>query len=486
MCALLCLLVENHDRLVSKSELLEKVWDGRVVSDAAISTVIKSTRKVLGDDGTRQHFIRTVRGRGYRFESPVRIIGVESMPRTSSETTQSPAMRNPSLAILPFSLIGDAAEISAIADAIPAELISSLSRLRWVQVIARGSSFRFRDRDVSLDAIADMLGAGYCLTGMVEIFGKALTIAVEISDTKTGLVIWSERFPTVLDEIHDARANIVASVVNAMELHVPANEANSARLAVSEDLDAWSTYHIGLQNMYRFNDSDNKIAANSFDRAIQLDPQFARAYAARSFVAFQSAFMKYAGDVNQHRADARRFGERAVELDPIDPFCSYNLGRSYWLDGDPDRGLDFLGRSTEINPNYAQGFYALGWTDVMAGRGASGITNVERALTLSPLDPLRYAMQATKGMAYLLNGDGDSAADWVDRAARTPGAHFLIGAIAAAVLHSHGDVKRAQYWAESVRMRRSDASVEHFVTAFPFVDADFRSKMSEALKACGF
>ena len=74
MCALLCLLVENHDRLVSKSELLEKVWDGRVVSDTAISTVIKSTRKVLGDDGTRQHFIRTVRGRGYRFEPPVRII----------------------------------------------------------------------------------------------------------------------------------------------------------------------------------------------------------------------------------------------------------------------------------------------------------------------------------------------------------------------------------------------------------------------------
>ena len=380
MCALLCLLVENHDRLVSKDELLEKVWDGRVVSDTAISTVIKSTRKVLGDDGTRQHFIRTVRGRGYRFDAPVRIVGLESRPLRSGETPQSPATRRPSLAILPFSLIGDAAEFSAIADAIPAELISSLSRLRWIQVIARGSSFRFRDRDVSLDAIADMLGAGYCLTGMVEIFRKALTITVEISDTQSGVVVWSERFPTVLDEIQDTRANIVASVVNAMELHVPANEANSARLAVSEDLDAWSAYHIGLQHVYRFNDSDNDTAANYFDRAIHLDPQFARAYAARSFAAFQSAFMKYAGDIDQHRNDARRFGERAVELDPLDPFCSYNLGRSYWLDGDPDQGLDFLGRSTQINPNYAQGFYALGWTDVMAGRGTSGIATLKPSL----------------------------------------------------------------------------------------------------------
>ncbi|MGI9325164.1 MAG: winged helix-turn-helix domain-containing protein, partial [Pseudomonadales bacterium] len=183
--ALLCLLIENHDRLVSKDEVLEKVWDGRIVSDTAISTVIKSTRKVLGDDGSTQRFIRTVRGRGYRFAAVVRLVGAEPNPLVPSELPHSPeaVQPRPSLAILPFSLVGYAGELSAIADAIPAELISSLSRLRWIQVIARGSSFRFRDQDPNLDVIRETLGANYCLTGIVEIFSNALTIAVELSDT---------------------------------------------------------------------------------------------------------------------------------------------------------------------------------------------------------------------------------------------------------------------------------------------------------------
>ncbi|MGI9323569.1 MAG: hypothetical protein ACR2PZ_00005, partial [Pseudomonadales bacterium] len=309
---------------------------------------------------------------------------------------------------------------------------------------------------------------------------------VELSDTRSGVLIWSERFPAALDDLHDARTLIVSSVVNALELHVPVNEASVARLAASEDLDAWSAYHIGLQHVYRFSGADNSVAANYFERATQLDPQFARAFAGRSFAAFQSAFMQYSGDVDQHRVDASRFAETAVELDPMDPFCNYNLARTYWLDGKPDQGLDLLQRATDINPNFAQGFYARAWTDVMGGRGASGIANVERALTLSPLDPLLYAMQATKGMAHLLQGETGDAAAWAEKAARTPGAHFLIGAIAAALLQIHGDTAQAQYWSARVRKRRSDLTQEHFFTAFPFVDPDLRRNMADALKACGF
>lgn len=492
--SLLCLLVENHDRLVTKDEIIEKAWDGRVVSDTAISTAIKSVRKALGDDGARQEYVRTVRSRGFRFVTRVRIQSSKgSRPAivelsASQDRNEEPSTTTdrPSIAILPFALVGYSETYSAIADAIPTELISSLSRLRWLWVIARGSTFRFRNREIEIDAIRDSLGANYCLSGVVEIFGKNITISVELFDTRTHVVIWSERFPSKIDDIHETRSRIVTCVIASLELHIPLNEANNARLSAPEDLDAWSEYHIGLQHMYRFNQVDNEIAAGHFARATTLDPRFARAHAARSFTSFQSAFLKYSPDSDRDKDHARQFAERSMELDPVDPFSNFNLARTHWLDGDPDGGIEMLERAIKISPNFAQAFYARAWTDVMAGRGAAGRTSVSTAIALSPLDPFMYAMRATQGLSFLLEGDYESAARWAEKGARAPGAHFLIGAIAVAAHQLNGDAERASYWADNVRNRRDDTSIEHFFTAFPFSDGGVRQLIAGALTESGF
>jgi len=517
--ALLCLLVENHDRLVSKDEILEKVWDGRIVTESAVSTVVKALRKALGDDGEAQRFVRTVRGRGFRFVSPVRIakpdapdvVAVSPGPAASgrieliatgaspdegrsSEARQAdggpaetiaPGVR-PSIAVLPFNIVGFSESFSAIGDALPTELISSLSRLRWLKVIARGSSFRFRQREVDPDAVREALGVSYCITGTVEIFERRLTIVVELIDTTTHSVVWSGSYPSTIDAIHDIRSQIVSNVIAALELNIPLNEAGKARVSSPDALDAWSEYHIGLQHMYRFNRADNEIAAGHFERATRADPRFARAFAARSFTSFQSAFLKYSPDPRVEADNALKFAEKSLALDPLDPFGNFNLARTHWLAGDPDGGLEMLGRAIEINPNFAQGYYAHAWTDVMAGRGEEGLRYADLALALSPLDPMLYAMRATRGFAHMLQGDYADAAEWAERGARSPGSHFLIGAIAVAAHHLNGDDERANYWAENVRGRRADASVRHFFTAFPFVDARIRREISDALVARGF
>lgn len=492
--SLLCLLVENHDRLVSKDEILEKVWDGRIVTDSAVSTVIKSVRKALGDDGDAQKYVRTVRGRGFRFVAPVRILpdsGPEPAPvhvaiDEAQRPAQTPADAKPSIAILPFAMVGYSETFSAIGDAIPTELISSLSRLRWLRVIARGSSFRFRNRDVDPDAVRGALGVGYCITGAVEIFGTKLAIVVELIDANSHNVVWSERFPSQIDDVHEIRSRIVSDVIAALELHIPLNEAEKARLNAPDALDAWSEYHIGLQHMYRFNRTDNEIAAARFERATVADPRFARAFAARSFTSFQSAFLKYSPDPHKEAENARRHAERSVEIDPLDPFGNFNLARTHWLTGNPDGGLAMLDRAIDVNPNFAQGYYARAWTDVMAGRGDSGLSSVDSAIALSPLDPLLYAMQATRGFACLIQGDYASAAEWAERGARSPASHFLIGAIAVAAHQLNGETDKAGYWAQNVRSRRVDASIEHFFTAFPFSDARVRQQISDALSAQGF
>ena len=486
--ALLTLLVMNHDRMVTKDEIIEKVWDSRIVSDAAISTVVKTTRKVLGDDGVTQKYIRTIRGRGLHFAATVKTnapVQVRNQGDISVETETPIQSRRPWIAILPFRLVGYSQIYSAIADAIPAELISCLSRLRWITVASRGSTFRFRQDNPDLTVIHDTLGANYCLTGLVEIFGAVITISVELSDTRSKSVVWGERFSGTVSDVNETRNDIVTHVISALELHVPLNEAKRARLVPPENLDAWGIYHLGLQHMYRFNKKDNQIAAKYFKRATELDQGFGRAYAARSFTSFQTAFLKYSAEPTVEIENARRFAEKCIELDPVDPFGNFTLGRAHWLKGDPEAGMPWIDRSVELSPNFAQGFYAHGWADVMAGRGMEALVQLKRAITLSPLDPFLYAMQAACGLAYFQLQDFEKAAYWAEKGARAPGAHFLIGMIAAMTHKINGDDEKATYWAVTVKERRPDASIATFFGAFPFEETKTRQLIHSALLSVG-
>ena len=401
--ALLVHLVENRDRLVSRDELLEKVWDGRIVSDAAIASRIKSARQALGDDGTAQRYIRTAHRQGFRFVAAAKAVhaagaAATGLPADRAEAPQPEAAR-PSIAVLPFRLLGDAGPHAAIAEALPDELIIDLARLRWLFVTARGSSFRLRSSDVG--EVGRLLGVRYCLVGTVEVLGPTLAVSVELVDTRDAGIVWAERYAGSLDDVHRVREEIRGSALAALEIQIPRHEASLARLNVSEDLGAWSAYHLGLQHMYRFNRQDNAAATAMFQRAIDRDPGFARAHAGLSFVHFQTAFLRNTDDVRGEVREARRLAERACELDAMDPFVNFVMGRSRWLEGDLDGALPWLERATALSPSYAQGFYARAWTETLAGRADAGRGHVDLAMRLSPLDPLFYGMLGTRACAHL-------------------------------------------------------------------------------------
>ena len=484
-------LVQNAERLVPKDELVEIVWGGRFISDAAVSTVIKSLRRALGDDGRLQRYVRTVHGRGFRFGTRVELSSNVAVARDTpiAETPHDgyPAKEGkPSLAVLPFSLVGHSETFSAIADAIPGELISTLSRLRWLTIVARGSSFRFRPPVQDFETIRDALGVTYVLTGEVELLGASLGIAVELVDARTSEVVWSDRLAGKIDDVHDMRERIVVLVVSALEMHVPQHEARHAQLRSPSDLDAWSLYHVGLQHAYRFNRADNARAQDLFRRATELDPHFARAHAARSFVSFQEAFLRYSAERDRAIEDARRHAERGVELDPLDPFANFNFGRAHWLRGDPAAGQSWLERSVSLSPSFAQGFYAHAWADIMAGDANLALDNLDRSISLSPLDPFRYAMLSARGIAHFHHDNMEEGAYWAEQGARTPGAHYLISAFAAAINEAAGEREKARYWAQETRARRSDASIEAFFNAFPVKNTRKRRELHEALTALGF
>lgn len=496
--ALLAFLVEHRERLVSRDELFEKVWDGRIVTDATLASRVKAARRALGDDGKAQRFIRTIHGRGFRFVAEVRAehdelqlspatdVGPEDAAQLRPPGTSVAASSRPSLAVLPFRLVGDAGRYVAIADALPHELITELARLRWLFVTARGSSFRLREPNQDIREVGRLLGVRYCMSGSVEVAGNSLAITTELAETRGGGILWAERFTGSIDDVHAVRSEIRSRILTVLEIRIPLHEAAEARLTVTENLDAWSAYHLGLQHMYNFNRSDNAIATELFGRAVAQDPNFARAHAGLSFVHFQTAFLGHTDDLAGEKELARSYAQRGLELDPLDPFVNFTMGRTFWLDGDLESGLAWLERATSLSPNYAQGIYARAWTETLAGRGLEGRAHVDLAIRLSPLDPLFYGMLGTRAFTHMGEGEDVEAASWAERAARSPGAHVLIAMIAAAAHALAGDDTRAREWARNVRARNPRLTREDFFRAFPFRSQATHARVAAALQRLGF
>ena len=487
--ALLILLVANPDRLVTRNELIERIWDGRFVSDSAVSSRIKSARRAIGDNGDRQRLIRTVHGKGFRFVGKVAFVAephaVAERSAIAGKDTPARHGRQPAIAVLPFNRSNDAGPLAFVADALADEVISDLARLHWLLVIARGSSFRFRGPDVDCIEVGKALDVDYCLTGSIEEARGQLTIAVTLARTNDGGVLWAERFAAGAHEIGQVRQEIVAAVVANLELRIAREEAERARGTPGAALDAWGAYHLGLDHMFRFNRGDNARAAALFERALALSPEFSRALGGLSFTRFQDAFLSYSPQPELCAAQARTLAERALQCDPLDPFAYLNLGRSLWLDGAIADSIELLGESIALSPNYAQAVYSKAWAEMTLCDPASSDPHAALALRLSPLDPLRYAMIAVRSLNALLRGDYESAAQLGERAARSPGAHKHIAVIAALGDQLAGRHDKAAQWISRARQQDPDLAASVFLRSFPFAPSAGRETIESALRDLG-
>lgn len=495
---LLVYLIEHRERLVPRDEILEKLWDGRVVTDSTLASRVKSARKVLGDNGKTQRFIKTIHGKGFRFVADVQITQRSGsvLPGDDAKASSglmdeglvdgNEATQRPSIAVLPFLSVGDSHPHKTIAEGLSHELITELARLRWLLVIARGSSFRFRQEEVDLREVGQLLGVRYCLTGSVEISGQQLAVTTDLVDARRGEVFWSERYSGYVDDVHAVRSEIRSRILTSLEIQIPLHEAASARLLSTDNLDAWSAYHLGLQHMYRFNRKDNAAAARLFEHAVAQDEGFARAHAGLSFVHFQTAFMRHTDDVPGETALARSCAQRGLDIDPYDPFVNFTMGRSFWLEANLGSAQAWLERATSLSPNYAQGIYALAWTNTIAGANLDDRGLINQAMRLSPLDPLYYAMLGARGFTHIAREEYVEAVKWTEQAARSPGAHVFMAVLAAAAQGLAGNMSRAREWAADVRARRPILSSADFFRGYPVQAEPMRTRMATTLRELGF
>jgi len=484
---LLIHLIRNRDCMVTKDEIVGAVWQGQAVSDASISSRIRSARRAVDDNGERQAVIRTVHGRGFRFIPAVTTLS----PRPAASTRAvgnplEPPAGRPSIAVLPFQPLVMSPDLAILGEAIPHEIIQSLSRLRWLAVIARGSSFRFRQTTADLDVLAKSLAARYVLSGTIESRNRTIAVTLELTDTNTREILWADRLVASVDGIDDLRARIVAHQVSALETHIPFNEARIARLNGPDGMDAWANYHVGLGHLYRFTSADTALAQACFERAVAADPDFARAHAGLSFTSFLDAFLRLSADPATAARAARHHAERSLELDALDPFANFTMGRSFWLTNEPEVAADWLDRATTLNPNYAQGFYASAFTAMLTADAPATMAALNTSLDLSPLDPLLYGVHGVRAQMLIQQEDHQAAARWADRAATTPGAHYLIAMIALAANGLASRHDQAARWRRDVRRRKPDATAADYFAAFPTRDSSSRARIASELRRQGF
>lgn len=485
--AVLRLLVENHDRVVSREEMIEAIWGGRFVSDAAVSTALKFARKAVGDDGDRQAMIRTLHGLGHRFVAPVdRRVDATTVVQAADPATEpaEQADQRPTIAVLPFAQ--SPSEAVKVGDGLADEIIASLARLRWLRVIARESTFRFRRDGLDLVGLRRILGAGYVLSGRVELVAGRLNVTVTLIETRSGSVVWADRISPALDDLHMARHEITAAVIGALDLQISQAEAATARTKSTELLDAWGAYHLGMSHLLRFNAHDNTIAEGLFERATRLDPNFATAFAGRAFALQQEATQAFTRDTAPVIAEMRRMAERAVDLDPFDPFANMVIGRVLQITSQPDDGLFWYDRSVQVSPNFVKGHYARGMIDMLAGRTDQARIGLDLSMHLSPMDPLLGLMLTFTSLSHFLDGRMDLALDCIRKAVRSNQVHYMILTTAAVISHLAGEHFEAQRWANRLLTLRPDARVEpYFLFSMKFASSDTKALMRKSLRELG-
>jgi TolB-like protein len=376
--------------------------------------------------------------------------------------------RRASIAVMPFvDRSSTAGTRGGPADGLARDVITRLARLRSLFVIGQGTMFALHERSIGAEEAGRMLNVDYILSGSVRRQEKRLTVMVELAETRTARIIWTETFDQKLDDaflVLDAIGDrIVASIASEIET----SERNRAVLKPPNSLDAWEAHHRGLWHMYRFNKSDNERARHFFEMAVRLDPTFARAHAGLSFSHFQNAFQGWEQRTEQSDLAFSAAGQ-SLMVDDRDPAAHWAMGRALWLRGQHDQAVMELEQTIELSPNFALGHYTLSFFHSTAGDAKAAILYADHSRLLSPFDPLLFGMLGSRAMALVRIGDFEAAAEWGMKAAARPNAHAHIRAIAALSLALAGRLDDARACLANIHSMLPLYRIDDFLTAMQF------------------
>jgi TolB-like protein/DNA-binding SARP family transcriptional activator len=391
----------------------------------------------------------------------------------------------PSVAVLGFDDLGGHPGGAVLAEGLAVDLNLRLGRLGSLFVLAHASARRFSLRESSAAEIGRRLGVRNLIHGTTRRLDRRLRVTVELVDTAGGLEVWSDRYDRPLDDLFAVQDEIADAAAAALEPAIERAEMSRARLKPPEHRDAWECYHLAMWHAFRFTAHDNAQAQTLLERALAMDPLFARAHAAQSFGYFPQAFLDAAKDPAATLRRAVESARRSVDLAGRDAMGHCALGRALFLGREHEAALAAIDRALIANPNYAQGRYPRGFVGAHSGIPEQAATDLALAERLSPFDPLLFAMKSSRAIALAIGGRSDEAAHLAVEATREANAHFHIAAVAGACLELAGRHDEAGAQIAAALRSHSGYTIAVFERSFPYQKSSDGALMRSALLRAG-
>jgi TolB-like protein/class 3 adenylate cyclase len=340
------------------------------------------------------------------------------------------ALGRPSLAVLPFANMSGGPEQDYFAEGITEDLITAFARLRWLFVIARNSSFAYKGKAVDVRLVAQELGVRYVLEGSVRTAGGRIRVTAQLIDAETGKHIWGERYDRELRDLFAVQDEIAERVVAVVEPHLYAAEGFRAASNPPDSIDAWGLVARAVVMLNKFDRQLNLKARDLLQRAIALEPSYARAHALLGWAVYWATYAYWLPDREEAVTQAAAHARDALQLDPTDPWARMVVGLCLSSAGQHERALGELQTALTLNPSFALGHIVFGLALLRAGHFYEALAETGWALRMSPVDSFAGFYTTIHGLALVASGHYEDALPYLRAsiaAAEHPGQyHSLI------------------------------------------------------------
>ncbi|HJU18522.1 MAG TPA: winged helix-turn-helix domain-containing protein [Stellaceae bacterium] len=488
---LLVYLVENHHRVVTKDELLDTIWGGRIVSLSTLASHINAVRRAVADSGEEQRLIRTIARKGFRFVGEVR----ERKPPAEHpelHLTFSGARQNltfapdnrPSIAVMPFHNMSDDPGQEYFADGVVEDITTGLSKFRNLLVIARNSSFQYKGKVVDVRQVGHELGVRYLLQGSIRRDRDRVRISAQLIDAETGAHLWAEKYDKDCLDMLGLQDEVTASVVSAIQPELLFGEGRRAARKSPANLDALDCCIRGIWHFHQPSAEAKQQAEHWLRRSIELDGGLARAHVWLARLLFARCWHGSSSDTDRDLAESQWLAERALSLDDRDPECYYNLSVLALMRRRHQRALRTAKRAIDLNENFAHAHFALGETRIFMGDFAEGLEPIARCIRLSPNDPLAPIFFSVLALGKYHLGDYDEAVWCSEEALRRGRGYVALRTLAATLGQLERSEEAVAVVGEMERFKPLDAK-SHWSLTCPYARHSDEANFVEGLRKAG-
>jgi TolB-like protein/DNA-binding winged helix-turn-helix (wHTH) protein len=530
---LLVVLAQQPGVVLPREELEGRVWSGMVVGYDALSSAMIKLRKALGDDPHHPQYIETLPKKGYRLIAPVQAADTparDEITATRTEPSVTPRLASPfknssrwlmaagllilvggllswlfthwpvpesddlaviaqrshipSIAVLPFSNLSDDPAQSYFSDGITEDLITDLSRLSGLTVIARNSVFTFKDTAPKPQEVAQHLGARYLLQGSVRRKENQVRINVTFVDAESGLNIWAERFDGSLDDIFTLQDKVVEKVVRALRVKLSVREQKSLNRPTTENVEALQEYFWGRATYGNITKQENEAARKRYRRAIELDPDFAQAYAALALTHLDDWRRRWGVSREISNSQAIELAQKAIEIDPGVPQAHFTLGYIYlYAHKAHDRAIEKAKKAIELDPNYADGYALLSSAYFFSGQPEKSLPLDRKAMSLNPASSFLYFVHL--GRSYYFQKRYKEALEAFLSADERNHVYVTNHLWLAATYAQLGLMEDASWEVDQILTLEPDFSLSHWMDTRPLKKTEHRQHLLAGLHKAG-